>query len=152
MATRITESILISSSAVVRENFNYFLKKRWNSWKKKKRINTDALEQCWDLFNLYSSLKFLNCVELFSVSNRKKYIHIFHVFLWNISLTLSNLLDSYFRSEFVGILFHRLKYFFNQKFCQAVSKRPLLTNENIQTILNFRISKPPKTYFKKSKK
>ena len=94
----------------------------------------------------------MNCVELFAVSNSKKYILIIRDFLWNISLTLSILLNSYFSYEFVGVMFCQLKTFFGQKFCQTISKRPLLTDENIQTILKFTISKPPKTYFKKNKK
>ena len=53
----------------------------------------------------------MNCVKLFSVSNSKKYILFIHDFLWNISLTLSTLLNSYFSYEFVGVLFRRLKTF-----------------------------------------
>ena len=51
MVKRITESILKSSSAVVWENFNYFLK-NGEILERKKRINTNALERFWDLFNL----------------------------------------------------------------------------------------------------
>ena len=93
-----------------------------------------------------------NCVELFSVSNSKNYILIICDFLWNISLTLSTLLRNYFSYEFVGVLFRRLKTFLQSKFCQTISKRPLLTDENIQAILKFTISKPLKRYFKKNKK
>ena len=56
MVKKITESILKSSSAVVWENVNYFPKNR-KFLKEKNWINTNALQWCWDLFNLYSSLK-----------------------------------------------------------------------------------------------
>ena len=94
----------------------------------------------------------MNCVELFSVFNGKKYIPIIRDFLWNIRLTLTTLLNSYFSYEFVGVLFRRLKTFLQSKFCQTISKRPLLTDENIQAILKFTISRPLKRYFKKNKK
>ena len=94
----------------------------------------------------------MNCVELFSVFNGKKYIPIIRDFLWNIRLTLTTLLNSYFSYEFVGVLFRRLKTFLQSKFCQTISKRPLLNDENIQAILKFTISKPLKRYFKKNKK
>ena len=65
MVGRITKGILKSLSVVVQGNFNYFLKKV-KFLKEKKGTKVDALERCWDLFNLQSSLKFwilLNCLS-----------------------------------------------------------------------------------------
>ena len=65
MVGRITKSIWKFSSVAVQGNFNYFLKKV-KFLKEKKGTKVDALERCWDLFNLQSSLKFwilLNCLS-----------------------------------------------------------------------------------------
>ena len=65
----------------------------------------------------------LKCVELFSVFNGKKYIPITRDFLWNIRLTLTTLLNSYFSYEFVGVLFRRLKTFLQSKVLSSNIKK-----------------------------